>query len=582
MLDDKQISVLGDLEVIAIRTRQIFDKKIYVVGTVSQLLAGIEVTPRDIDILVGEGIERGEFEEKVLHKIGYVDIGDFCFSLPNHEGTNLAQLNLSHPNYWTDSNIFAAAPENSFGWSFEDKLWTEISLPSFKVNIPNPSLSLFLKLKSVSDKIFLSGKTDSTNSQFWRELLLNDIKCLSKELIFQKKYYYFEDILTIFNLIPSNSVVIGQLIKAADFSISALSNFSAAAAGFLLDIANIIRTRLKIIIETASTSRSEGIKSDDFPLLFEDDNVRVFSDLATGAIYAETQDQFDFDGWVPSRPMLADIQLNSTCNMKCSHCEYDMPGGNLNLSVFKKKIEDLRSIGVVQLNFGEASEVLLYDNLPSALVAVSEAGMIANLTTNLSIEPSEQLWTSIIKHCGAVAVSIDQFHFPKLMNINKYWPISRRITRLIDNGVRVIINTVYDHEDIDGLSNILEIALSLRCHSVCIIRRFYNKGNTYRKIHASEFSKIISTITKPEFSEIVIGFHSSDPISKILDTDRISTNLTPMTEARHTIFLDSEGRYRPSSFSPPELDIWCTAKDAWNSESFKDFRKNTSDGMLLT
>lgn len=574
-------AIVEDVSAIATLTNLVSEDPLYIVGTVSQLLAGVDVSPRDIDLLLGANTAAPAFEERVLRSLGYEDIGDFVWSAAGATG-NRSGLNISYPNQWHESNIFAAIPEYCFGWNFGFRHWKPVELVSnVSVLIPSPALSLFLKLKSVSDKIYLSCQPHSSERKFWEALLLNDIRCLQQEIIFNSQFYLLEDMLEVLALFPRENQVADQILKAIRFAAEALKGRSARIDDLLETVSRVCRIHFAAI---SMAVRSPGTieLAGGFSTLFEDAGIRVLGNPVSGAIVAETADDFDLSAWMPSRPFLADVQLNSSCNMKCKHCDYAMTGESMSVDVLQAKLRDLQESGVVQVNFGEASEALLYEYLPVAIRHAAELKLIPNLTTNLAIEPSPELWDAIVAHCGAVAVSIDRFHFSKIQNVSQLGKVASRIRRLVEAGVHVVINTVYDAGDVNGLQPVLQIARELNCASVCIIRRFYDAGSTYRRISLIDFSAITAAVVDPANAGMAIGFHSSDPVSRMLEADRVSNHLTPMTEARHTIYLDAKGVYRPSSFCPPTLDSSYSVKEAWSSEPFQQFRRTTVGGMKLT
>jgi hypothetical protein len=261
-----------------------------------------------------------------------------------------------------------------------------------------------------------------------------------------------------------------------------------------------------------------------------------------------------------------------------------MDGRVLPLPFLGSKLGDMAKAGVQQVNFGEGSEALLYGDLATAIRMTAEADLTPNLTTNLTLQPSADLMEAIGDCCGAVATSVDRFHFQGFPRDMTNHPLTQRIRAIVETGVFVILNTVYDRDDMEGVANVLDYAEDLRCDAVCLIRRFYDRGTTYRKLPLRDFGILLDRIDAHRGSSLHVGFHTCDPVLALIrPSEEPRDNWIPplMTDARHTLFLGADGAYRPTSFAPNEDRIFGTVADAWNSEIFNRYRARSAAGMKL-
>ena len=589
MLSDQQALAINDLAAMAGRTSEHFGEQVYIVGTMSQLLDGINIEPRDIDLLLPSSVDVDPFIDHVFTPLGYKDVGDFCWRRPDrYSGEN--SLHISHPNFMHERNFFAADPDNAFGWDFDDRLWQSVEIargPSVKM--PNAALSILMKLKSISDKIFLSTNPGTANPEFWKELLYNDFRCLELELKHNKDRYEFEDVWLVLSHFSPNDSVRNLLLRTVDFSRQVLEQTTHSVPRSLNDLDQIIRLFFAAknppaCDDTGISGGSRAEPSEPTRKMSGANGQSIYLGLNSGAIYVDTEEDVAQPDWIPDHPLIANIQLNSSCNMKCSHCDYVMTGHVMPLEMLEVRLKDLKQAGVVQVNFGEASEALLYPDLAAALALTASLGLVPNLTTNLSVDPSDELWQAIKKHCGAVAVSIDRFHMPKYRETLETHRFYERLRTLVDSGVFVIANTVYDRGDLADLPHVVEIAARLGCSAVCVIRRFYEGAKIYNKLPLQDFVALSKVVLSAKEMGIKVGFHSSDPVARVFTERGMRENslvLGSLTEARHSIYLDNKGSYLPFSFPQYEYNTFDKVADAWKSETFERYRRATSSGMAF-
>ena len=562
----------GQLEEILERTQSKFSKNIKVVGTVTQALRDLPIIPRDIDLLLPSCMAPMEFETQVLEPLGYEDIGNYCWA---REEKGKSFIDLSQVNMESDFNGLAAYPSASFGWEFPSASWESVRCGSQKVLIPSIELSLLLKLKSLADKIFLCTHASEVEASFWKPLLVNDIRCFSVEIWEFEKKYRFEELWSLLRHFSGPPDIVGtQLLKAHNFALAALAqNQRKTPAAFSL-LAQIINRIFSI------DKCSEPVEATN---QWVSDAVNVKVNHSTGAISLEAPSAKAIEDWLPPIPFFVDVQLNSSCNMTCAHCDYHMTGHSLSLDLFEQKLVDLSDAGVLQANLGEASEALLYPNLEAAIKLCSKHGITPNLSTNLSMDLGDSLQAAILRSCGTVAVSVDGFHLPGIEGKTSTHKIFKRLGNLVNSGQRVVLNTVYEPGDLSSVRAAISVARNFGCSDICVIRRFFSGATTYQRLPLSDLAELADLLTSG-IGEFGVGFHSCDPVVHLFSQTPLppaSRPLAQITQARHSVFLDSHGRYCPSSFSADGDRLSIPIREAWISPEFAEFRRSTSQGMKL-
>jgi MoaA/NifB/PqqE/SkfB family radical SAM enzyme len=577
---DKKSVIVGIIADLATQLKAVNEAPLCVVGSAAHMLNGADVLPRDIDVLLPATVSYSVFADLVLQPLGYEDAGDYRWRHHASKNSYSHPIDLSYPLERTDRNLFYSCPEHWMSWNIDSHFTKSIDLgENCRLTIPNEALSIILLIKSISDKIFMIPSLQGADADFWRELLRNDIDNLRKLIRLYDSVLLLEDLQEVIRLIPNDPSVRLQILQGCEFARQALDCLKLDSASRVNQMGALLRNYFGL-----PNSRRAGSVTGpaDLRILHTAHKETIYSSKQTGAIYLEASG--DEAGAKLSLPLFVDVQLNSSCNLKCAHCDYRMDGRTLALPVLREKLRNMADSGVQQVNFGEASEALLYDDLPSAIRMAAEFNLIPNLTTNLSMRPSAELLRTIGECCGAVATSVDRFHFRGFPGNMMTHPITERIHAVVNQGVFVILNTVYDRDDTEGVSYVLEYAEKLGCQAVCLIRRFFHDGTTYRKLPMRDFGRLLEQIVARRESPLQIGFHSSDPVTAILREPhgpQSSWALPMITDARHTMFLDADGAYRPNSFSTHEQRVFGTVAEAWSSDIFNRFRANSGGVMQL-
>lgn len=566
---------------LAAQSKTALDATLCVVGSAGHMLNGTDITPRDIDLLLPATVSRAAFVERVLRPLGYDDIGDFRWrhrTLP--EDCHSYPIDLSDPMERADPNLFYAWPEHRLTWDIDDRFLKYIALDGgHVVTIPNECLAIVLLIKSISDKIFMIPEIEGDDAAFWSELLENDIKNLKKLIPLYDNALVVEDLQDVIQLLPNNAAVRSQIVAGCDFAQRAMAALQPASEARLSQIAALLQNYFDL---PASCPAGPDAVSGTLKALQTHHREKLYACKETGAIYIDTDGTPANDAL--SLPLFIDIQLNASCNLACSHCDYKMDGRTLPLELLRHKLEDMAEAGVQQINFGEGSEALLYRDLPSALRMAADFNLTPNLTTNLTFELSADLMQAIGASCGAVATSVDRFHFRTFPGDMTNHPLTQRIRALVDCDVFVILNTVYDRDDTDGVAYVLDYARELGCDAVCLIRRFYDEGTTYRKLLLRDLGTLLAQLNAHRNSRMQVGFHTCDPVMTLLrETGGPQQSWLPpvITDARHTMFLGADGAYRPTSFAPDDERIFGTVVEAWNSAIFHRYRARTGGSMKL-
>lgn len=580
-MSDRRAGTIAMIAGLAAQTKAALDATLCVVGSAGHMLNGADVTPRDLDLLLPAAVSHAAFVEKVLRPLGYDDIGDFRWrhrSLP--EDCHSYPVDLSDPMERADPNLFYACPEHRLTWDIDDRFLKCIALEGgHAVTVPNECLAIVLLIKSISDKIFMIPQVKADDAAFWSELLENDIENLQKLIPLYDHALVLEDLQDVIRLLPNNAAVRSQIVAGCAFAQRATAALQQASEARLSQIATLLRNYFDL---PASRPAGADAVSGTLTALQTRHTEKLYSCRETGAIYIDTDDESVND--TLSLPLFIDIQLNATCNLACAHCDYKMDGRILPLELLRQKLADMAEAGVQQVNFGEGSEALLYRDLPAALRMAADFNLTPNLTTNLTFEPSRDLLHAIRACCGAVATSVDRFHFRTFPGDMTNHPLTQRIRALVDSDVFVIINTVYDRDDTDGVAYVLDYAHELGCDAVCLIRRFYDDGTTYRKLPLRDLGALLAQLDVHRGSRVQVGFHTCDPVMALLrETGGPQRNwLAPtITDARHTMFLGADGAYRPTSFAADDERIFGTVGEAWNSDIFHRYRARTGDLMKL-
>ena len=578
---DYRSGVLRIITDLAARSKIASDKDLCVIGSAAHMLNGADVAPRDIDLVLPATVSSSTFAELVLRPLGYAYLGDFCWR--HHaarEDRSSYPIDLSDPMERTDPNLFYSCPEHRMSWDFDDRLLKIIRLGEGQtVTIPNESLAIVLLIKSISDKIFMIPNLEETSAAFWDELLVNDIKNLQKLIPLYDDALVLEDIQDVIQLFPNNASVRSQVLTGCEFARRAVAALQPDLESRLNRITALMRNYFDLPNAPAQKPALIPVGLRELQTSHKE---KIYSCEQTGAIYIDAPEKSDNEPL--SLPLFVDIQLNASCNLACAHCDYKMDGRMLPLALLRNKLEDMARAGVQQVNFGEGSEALLYDNLPAAIRMAAEVNLRPNLTTNLTLQPSADLMHAIGECCGAVATSVDRFHFQGFPRDMTNHPLTQRIRALVETDVFVIINTVYDRDDTEGISCVLDYAEQLGCDAVCLIRRFYDNATTYRKLPLRDLGALLDQLDARRNSSLRVGFHTCDPVLAILRVPEEPRGnwIPPMiTDARHTMFLDADGAYRPTSFAPNAERIFGTVVEAWNSEIFNEYRSRSSGAMKL-
>lgn len=577
---DCRSGVLRIIAELSSRSKVISDQPLCVVGSAAHMLNGAAVVPRDLDLVLPAGVSSEVFADLILRPSGYSYLGDFCWQ-HRAAGEDRASypIDLSDPMEQSDPNVFYSCPQHRLPWNFDDGLLKIVDVgEGHSVAIPNESLAIVLLLKSVSDKVLMIPELAQPDADFWNELLVNDIKNLRTLIPLYEPVLVLEDMQKVIHLLPNNAAVRSQILTGCDFSRRAIAALEPDLEPRLSQIGALFRNYFDL---PRSQPQPTSLPPNLRPLQ-TNHTENIYSCKETGAIYIDAPDRPDDEPL--SLPLFVDIQLNASCNLACTHCEYGMDGRTLPLEHLREKLEDMAETGVQQVNFGEGSEALLYRDLPTAIRMAADVNLTPNLTTNLTLEPSSDLMNAIRDCCGAVATSVDRFHFQGFPRDMTNHPLTQRIRALVEADVFVILNTVYDRDDTEGVASVLAYAEELGCDAVCLIRRFYDRGTTYRKLPLRDLGILLDQIEAHRGSSLHVGFHTCDPVLAILRApEEARESWTPplMTDARHTLFLGADGAYRPTSFAPDEERIFGTLGDAWRSDVFNRYRARSAGAMKL-
>ncbi|MRG91660.1 radical SAM protein [Polyangium spumosum] len=551
------------------KTVERFGVSFCVVGSMAAALSGLPVTPRDIDLYLPNTIDVRDFSNDVLEPLGYSELSDEVW---RREGQSLA---LSSPVLAKQRNPIFGHFEAELGWHFSDVHWRTVELPSgHRTQVPGPCLSMLLKLKSIGDKIWLVANLDSAPDlqSFWREMLTRDIGLLELELMHAREAYQVEPVVALLRERERPAEVALALRRAGRFAREVLCESDARTV--LDDWLRLLHFFTVLWDLPQNNEDMPNGYAERLELVRARGDVQLLVDRQSGVVIERTDGP---RGDVPAAPTFLHVQLNASCNMKCAHCPYPMTGESLDLDVLQARLSEAAQVGIVQVNFGEGAEALLYDRLSSALRMTRAHGMIPNLSTNLSLEPSDELWSTILECCGAVAVSIDEYHFKSLARDGIPSAIARRIKRLVTGGVSVTINTVYETGKLEDIAHIVDQVADLGAATLCLIRRMHDDGPMYRPTPIGDLRVLHGMISRAVKRQLVVTFHATDPIAWILPLgDRRGPLAEPYwAEARDTIFLDPLGGLRPSALSQAEERILGSIPQAWCSPVFYEFRART-------
>jgi MoaA/NifB/PqqE/SkfB family radical SAM enzyme len=571
--------ILGIIKDLAFRSKVISDQPLCVVGSAAHMLNGAAVLPRDLDLVLPAGVSSAAFADLILRPSGYIYLGDFCWQhRAAHEDRLSYPIDLSDPMERIDPNLFYSCPEHRMSWDFDNRFLKIVDVGGGQsVAIPNESLAIVLLLKSISDKVLMIPALAQPDADFWNELLINDIKNLRVLIPLYESVLVLEDMQDVIQLLPNTAAVRSQVLTGCEFARRATAAVQPDLEPQLRRLAGLLRNYFDLPLSLPQSGALPALKA-----LQTNHTEALYSCEMTGAIYIDATDKPEDEPL--SLPLFVDIQLNASCNLSCAHCDYVMDGRTLPLVVLREKLGDMAKAGVQQVNFGEGSEALLYRDLPKAIRMASDVNLTPNLTTNLTFQPSQDLMDAIRDCCGAVATSIDRFHFQGFPRDMTSHPLTQRIRALVEADVFVILNTVYDRDDTEGVASVLAYAEGLGCDAVCLIRRFYDKGTSYRKLPLRDFGLLLDQIEAHRESSLHVGFHTCDPVLALLrPPEGPRENWMPplMTDARHTLFLDADGAYRPTSFAPEEERVFGTLCDAWRSDVFNRYRARSAGAMKL-
>lgn len=573
----KSAAVVAILECIADRWRENFALRLHAVGSVSSFLSGVKIEPRDVDLYLPREVSYANFESMVLGPLGYVLLEDDRWVLEGDLARPEGQvLHLSTPVLEEQCNPMLGAAEVEFGWGFDEAHWDVHYLPSgAEIAVPNQALSMLLRLKSIGDKIWLVAnlaRRPRMRAQ-WQSLLKRDLALLEREILDQDpKRFSAEAIARILAERENPAASAGILARNSSFALAALTQSPSRAL-----LANIHAT-LRLFRASWDAPLDENASDPRYRQLFHRIEARqdaeVYCDYRTGVIVEERPAGDSTARPVPEAPYFAHVQLTATCKMTCGHCPYEMTGEVLPLGILVGRLREMAALGVVQVNYGEGAEALLYPALAEALETTRACGMIPNLSTSMTIEPSPRLWNAIETCCGAVAVSIDQYHFHSLMGSGVPRKVAARIQRLVRAGVWVTANIVYETGHWEQALCAIALAADMGVRMICLIRRMRDEDGSYELMPVSDVPYLQSAIRTCRKAGMRLAFHTTDPIAYLVPLgSRNGKEMRPLwTEAFDTIFLDVLGEYRPSALSPLSEQVPGPLSGAWRSQVFNRFR----------
>lgn len=186
------------------------------------------------------------------------------------------------------------------------------------------------------------------------------------------------------------------------------------------------------------------------------------------------------DGHAVSSPITVHWAITYRCGLQCPHCYARSYRSMRELSRKEKLqvVERLAAWGVLEVAIG-GGEPTVCPHLDEVLLAVREAGMVPNLTTNgqdISQVQSEML----AKTCGCVQISLDH---PEVLDFYRRDRAAAKAlgtaALLQDAGVRLGANLLLVPENIGNIERSLDFLLLQGISRVVLLRPFGDDGGSW-------------------------------------------------------------------------------------------------------
>lgn len=171
--------------------------------------------------------------------------------------------------------------------------------------------------------------------------------------------------------------------------------------------------------------------------------------------------------WLVKKPVPLDIafELTHRCNLDCCYCDRHSPEDEeLKTKEILQAISDFHSLGTRGISF-DGGEALLRRDLPEIVDHTKKLGMKIRLNTNGILIPKK---LKLIKAMNKVKVSLDgtaEYH-DSMRGKGGFAMAMEGIKAAKSAGVKVELTCVLHRENVNGLSELIDLAEDLGCRII--------------------------------------------------------------------------------------------------------------------
>ena len=267
---------------------------------------------------------------------------------------------------------------------------------------------------------------------------------------------------------------------------------------------------------------------------------------------------------VPSIPASVMIELNNTCNLHCKMCgtkSARRKKGNMDISDYRRVIEEVSQLGIRNVTLYTHGEPLLYPNLPDVVRIAKEKNLTVSISTNgnlLSEELGRELLSAgldVLRYSveGASKLSYEKIRIGG--NFNRLFSNMQQFKKLRDrhrSRTAIHLNTVVMAETEHELESFI------RLYSPIVDSMHFgllsNQAGSYRKF---DFSSIKS-----------VSNNKKSPCSLLWKTFIVNWDLTASA-----CCIDFHGELQVGNLREESL------QEVWLGERYQHFRDLHQRGL---
>jgi MoaA/NifB/PqqE/SkfB family radical SAM enzyme len=257
----------------------------------------------------------------------------------------------------------------------------------------------------------------------------------------------------------------------------------------------------------------------------------------------------------PFGPEIADIEISSICDRKCSFCyKGNTPlGESMSLETFKIVFNNLtKSKTLCQIAFG-IGDIDANSDLWEIMRHCRINGVIPNITIN-GERMKEEYYDDLVALCGAVAVSR---YTPKCTCYNAVEQLTNR--GLTQTNIHMLLSQETYNDCFKLVDDVLiDKRLSKLNAIVFLSLKQKNKGIKFRNVTQSQFTNLMNYALE---KKVKIGFDSCsaplflNAIKNDINYEHYLTNAEPCESNLFSIYVNVKGQHFPCSFLEEEQGI---------------------------